>query len=172
MSCNINTVVLGGNLVRDPEVSYTPKGTAVLDISIANNEVWTDDAGEKHEEVTFVEVRFWGKQAENGGRLCHKGKPIVVEGRLSQQRWEDKETGKARSKTLIKASKFHFAGDSGGGRRPINEEPPPDHPAARRPAPAPPRRTGHQFGPQPTTPPPRVDDGPIMDGLDGDDIPF
>lgn len=172
MSMNVNLVIIGGNVVRDPELSYTPKGTPALDLSIANNKVWYSDDGEKKEKVSFIECRFWGKQAENVAKFFTKGKPILVEGELSQESWEDKETGKRRSKTLITARAFHFCGDGGGSRRTITDEPPPDHPATRRPDSAPARRSGHQFGPQPTRAADPVDDGPIMDGIDGDDIPF
>jgi single-strand DNA-binding protein len=78
---NLNRVLLIGNLTRDPETKYTPKGTAVTDIGLAVNRAWKDDSGEKKEEVTFVDVTLWGRQAEvaqeylKKGRAVHRGSP-------------------------------------------------------------------------------------------------
>ena len=81
-----NKVLLMGNLTRDPEVRYTPKGTAIANIGLAVNRRWTTDAGEQKEDVTFVDVEVWGRQAETVGQYLSKGKPIFVEGRLHHHR--------------------------------------------------------------------------------------
>ena len=91
-----NKVLLMGNLTRDPEVRYTPKGTAIATIGLAVNRRWTTDAGEQKEEVTFVDVEVWGRQAETVGQYLSKGKPIFVEGRLKLDSWEDKESGQKK----------------------------------------------------------------------------
>ena len=88
-----NKVMLIGNLTRDPEVRYTPKGSAVCDIGLAVNRVYTSDSGEKVEEVTFVDVVLWAKMAELAGKYLHKGRPVFIEGRLQMDSWEDKQTG-------------------------------------------------------------------------------
>src|SRR2546422_10909052 len=100
---NFNKVLLMGNLTRDPEVRYTPKGTAVAAIGLAVNRVWTTDTGEKKEEVTFVDVDLWSRNAEIAGQYLHKGSPLFVEGRLQLDTWDDKQTGQKRSKIKVVA---------------------------------------------------------------------
>jgi single-strand DNA-binding protein len=80
---SFNKVILMGNLTRDPELRYTPKGTAIAKIGLAVNRVWTNEAGEKKEEVTFVDVDVFGRTAENVGQYMRKGRPILIEGRSS-----------------------------------------------------------------------------------------
>ncbi len=105
---SLNKVILIGNLTRDPEVRYTPKGQAVCDISIAVNRKWRDEAGNQHEEVTYVEIVVWGKQAENCGQYLRKGSSACFEGRLQQESWEDKQTGQKRSKMCVVAEAVQF----------------------------------------------------------------
>jgi len=105
-----NKVLLMGNLTRDPEVRYTPKGTAVAAIGLAVNRVYTTDAGEKKEEVTFVDVEVWGRQAETAGEYLSKGRPVFVEGRLKLDSWDDKETGQKRSKLKVVGERIQFLG--------------------------------------------------------------
>ena len=112
---NFNKVLLMGNLTRDPEVRYTPKGTAIATIGLAVNRVWTTESGEKKEEVTFVDVDVWGRQAETIGQYMAKGRPIFIEGRLKLDQWDDKESGQKRSKLKVVCDQFHFL-DSGGNR--------------------------------------------------------
>ena len=83
---NLNKVMLIGNVTRDPEIKYTPKGSAVTDLGIAVNRVFTPDGGEKREETTFVDVTLWGRQAEIAGEYCKKGRSIYIEGRLQLDR--------------------------------------------------------------------------------------
>ena len=78
---NLNKVLLMGNLTRDPEVRYTPKGTAVAELGIAVNRIYSGENGEKREEVTFVDVTVWGRTAENVAEYLKKGRPVFIEGR-------------------------------------------------------------------------------------------
>ena len=114
---NYNKVILMGNLTRDPEVKYTSGGTAIANISMAINRTWTNKDGQKQEETTFVEVEAWDRQAEVIGQYFKKGKPIMVEGRLKYDQWDDKETGQKRSKLRVRLDRFEFldAGAGGGG---------------------------------------------------------
>jgi single-strand DNA-binding protein len=117
---NLNKVMLIGNLTRDPEVRYTPKGTAVADIGMAINRNYSLDDGERREETTFVDITFWGRQAEVLGQYMKKGRPLYVEGRLQLDSWDDKNTGQKRSKLKVVGENFQFlggreGGDGGGG---------------------------------------------------------
>lgn len=106
---SLNKVILIGNLTRDPEVRYTPKGAAVCDVSIAVNRKWRDEqTGESKEEVTFVEITVWGKQAENVWQYLRKGSSACFEGRLQQETWQDKDTGQKRSKLKVVAEGVQF----------------------------------------------------------------
>ena len=91
-----NKVLLMGNLTRDPEVRYTPKGTAIANLGLAVNRRWTTETGEQKEEVTFLDIEVWGRQAETVGQYLSKGKPIFVEGRLRLDSWDDKESGQKK----------------------------------------------------------------------------
>lgn len=115
-----NKALIMGNLVRDPELRYTPAGKAVCEISVAVNKTWKGDDGERREKVVYIGVVFWGKTAENVAKYFTKGKPIFVEGEITQDLWDDKETGKKREKTKIQGESFQFV----GGDRTQNEEAP------------------------------------------------
>ena len=112
---SFNKVILVGNLTRDPELRYTPKGTAIAKIGLAVNRVWTNEAGEKKEEVTFVDVDVFGRTAENVGQYMRKGRPILIEGRLKLDQWDDKQTGQKKSKLGVVAETVQFLGSSQGG---------------------------------------------------------
>jgi single-strand DNA-binding protein len=112
---SFNKVILVGNLTRDPELRYTPKGTAIAKIGIAVNRVWTNEAGEKKEEVTFVDVDVFGRTAENVGQYMRKGRPILIEGRLRLDQWDDKQTGQKKSKLGVVAETVQFLGSPTGG---------------------------------------------------------
>ena len=105
-----NKVLLMGNLTRDPEVRYTPKGTAVAALGLAVNRVYTTEAGEQKEEVTFVDIEVWGRQAETAGEYLSKGRPVFIEGRLRLDSWEDKESGQKRNKLKVVAERVQFLG--------------------------------------------------------------
>jgi single-strand DNA-binding protein len=112
---SFNKVILVGNLTRDPEVRYTPKGTAVTDIGLAVNRVYTTDNNEKREEVTFVDVTLWGRTAEIAGEYLKKGRPCLIEGRLQMDTWDDKQTGQKRSKLKVIGEALQLLGSRPGG---------------------------------------------------------
>jgi single-strand DNA-binding protein len=112
---SFNKVILLGNLTRDPEVRYTPKGTAVTDLGLAVNRTYTADNGEKREEVTFVDVTFWGRTAEVAGEYLKKGRPVFVEGRLQLDSWDDKQSGQKRSKLKVIGENMQMLGAPRGG---------------------------------------------------------
>lgn len=111
---SFNKVILVGNLTRDPELRYTPKGTAIAKLGLAVNRVWTNESGEKKEEVTFVDVDVFGRTAENVGQYMRKGRPILVEGRLRLEQWDDKQTGQKRSRLGVVAETVQFLGSPNG----------------------------------------------------------
>src|ERR1700744_4941261 len=112
---NLNKVMLIGNLTRDPEIKYTPKGTAIADIGMAVNRSYTADNGEKREEVTFIDVTLWGRTAEIVGEYCKKGRPIFIEGGRQLDQWDDKQTGQKRSKLKVVADNIQLLGGREGG---------------------------------------------------------
>jgi single-strand DNA-binding protein len=125
-----NKVLLMGNLTRDPEVRYTPKGTALANLGIAVNRVWTTESGEQKEEVTFVDIEVWGRQAETAGQYLSKGRPVFVEGRLKLDSWEDKESGQKRNKLKVVAERVQFLGAPRGGAE-FKDQAPSDEAPAR-----------------------------------------
>ncbi len=119
---SFNKVVLVGNLTRDPELRYTPKGTAIARIGLAINRTWRDpETNATKEEVTFIDIDAWGKQAETIAQYVKKGRPLLVEGRLKLDSWEDKNTKEKRSKLGVVLESFQFLdssqdrGGEGGG---------------------------------------------------------
>ena len=139
---SFNKVILMGNLTRDPELRYTPSGTAIAKMGLAVNRVWRDSEGQQKEEVTFVDVDAFGKQAETLGQYMQKGRPILVEGRLKLDQWEDKNTGQNRSRLGVVLERFSFVGGGGGqagggGAAPQQSAPPPSEPAGGPPVDAP-----------------------------------
>ena len=121
-----NRVILIGNITRDIEVRYIPSGTAVCDIGLAMNRKSKD----KPEEVTFVDVTLWGREAEVAGEYCRKGSPLQVEGRLTLDTWEDKQTGQKRSKLKVTGERIQLLGSKGDGTKsyqpPSQDTPQPD----------------------------------------------
>ena len=191
---SLNKVMLIGNLTRDPEVRFTPKGSAVCDLGVAVNRTYQTESGEKVQETTFVDVVVWSRLAELAGQYLHKGSPVFLEGRLQMDTWDDKATGQKRTKIRVVADNLQFLGagkreggpDEGGGHQSGG------YPGGgggyasgggsgggggggfQRPAPRP-------SGPPPqrqSAPPPsrqaadEFGEGPITDGLDSDEIPF
>ena len=114
---SFNKVILLGNLTRDPEVRYTPKGSAVTDIGLAVNRVYTTETGEKREEATFVDITLWGRTAEIAGEYLKKGRPVLIEGRLQLDTWDDKQSGQKKSKLKVvgEALQLLSSGQRGGG---------------------------------------------------------
>lgn len=107
---NLNKLFIGGNLTRDPELKYTTKGSAICKFGIAVNRKWKTEAGEEKEEVTFVDIDCFGKTAELIAKLFRKGKPILVEGRLKLDQWDDKQTGQKKSRLGVTMESFQFCG--------------------------------------------------------------
>ena len=112
---SFNKVILLGNLTRDPEVRYTPKGSAVCDLGIAVNRVYTTEGGERREEVTFVDVVLWARLAEIAGEYLRKGRPVFIEGRLQMDSWDDKQTGQKRTKLRVVGETMQLLGGRPGG---------------------------------------------------------
>ncbi len=106
---SLNKVLLIGNLTRDPELRYTPQGTAVVNIGLAVNRRWKDKTGQQKEDVCFITVVAWDKQAEVCNQYLHKGKPIFVEGRLQFRSWQD-NAGAKRSTIEVRAERIQFLG--------------------------------------------------------------
>jgi single-strand DNA-binding protein len=111
MSASLNSVFLIGNVTRDTELRFTPKGTPVSEISIAVNRKWKDGNDQKREEVTFVDVTFWGRTAEIAAEYLKKGAPAFIEGRLALDTWEDRETGQRRQKLKVVCENLQLLGD-------------------------------------------------------------
>lgn len=153
---SINKVILIGNLGRDPEVRYTPSGSAVCNISLATTRNWKNkDSGDKVEETEWHRVVFYDRLAEIAGEYLKKGRPVYVEGRLKTRKWQDKD-GVEKYTTEIIAEQMQLLGgregmgggddgggggysrgDEGGGEAPQRAARPPQRPAASRQAPAP-----------------------------------
>src|SRR5258706_6043957 len=130
---NFNKVILAGNLTRDPELRYTPKGTAIAKIGLAINRTWRNEAGETKEEVTFVDVDAFGRTAETIGQYLKKGRPILLEGRLRLDTWDDKQTNQKKSKLGVVLESFQFMdsqrpadGSQSPAPRPKAAAPPPE----------------------------------------------
>lgn len=140
---NLNQVTLAGNLTRDPELRYTPKGTAVGKLGLAINRTYSTPDGERKEETTFVDVDVFGKTAENVAQYLKKGSTILLTGRLKFDKWDDKQTGQKRNKLCVAADFVQF------GSKPAA-------PSASQPAPARPAPSAAS-----NTPP-----------TEGDDVPF
>ena len=128
---NLNKVLLMGNLTRDPELRYLQSGSAVCDFGLAVNRRWKSQAGEQKDEVTFVDVTFFGRTAEVISEFMKKGRPIFVEGRLKLDSWTGKD-GQKRSKLSVVGENMQFLdsrGAAGEGApkpaaKPAPEEPP------------------------------------------------
>jgi single-strand DNA-binding protein len=160
-----NKVILAGNLTRDPELRYTPSGTAIAKFGLALNRKWKDSqSGEMREEVTFVDVDAFGKQAELIGQYMKKGQPILVEGRLKMDSWEDKQTQQKKSRLGVVMEGMTFLGSGnrgeggdfgggGGGGSQYGGGAPSARPRPQQSAPPPPSNAGDM--------PPEEDDVPF-----------
>lgn len=137
---NFNRCILAGNLTRDPELKYLPSGSALCNFSLALNRLWSTETGEKREEVCFVDVTAFGKQGEVIAQYLRKGDPILVEGRLKTDSWDDKQTGQKRSKLGVVLESFSFMG---GDKKADGQRPAPQKPVGR-PAPNSPPGNGKE----------------------------
>jgi len=133
---------------------YTPKGSAVANFSLAVNRTWKTESGETKEEVSFIEVEAWGRQGEVIAQYMRKGRPLLVEGRLKQDTWEDKDTHKKQSKLKVVLEGFSFIDSKG------TEGGPPTAEAPRRAAPA------------AAAKPPEPSEGGEAPAAEEDDVPF
>lgn len=126
-----NRVTLIGNLTRTPELRKTKSDNSVTELGLALNRVWQNDSGQKQEEVTFVDVTLWGRNAENAVQYLQKGRSVLVEGRLQLETWQDKQSGQDRSKLKVVADLIQFLG--GGQERTLasGESAPADRSTAR-----------------------------------------
>lgn len=117
-----NKVLLMGNLTRDPQLSYTPNQTAVVDFGVATNRKWTGQDGTAHDETCFVDCRAFGRMAENINKYMTKGKPIFLEGRLTFDSWTAQD-GSKRSRLRVTVENFQFLpGQGSGGPTPPDME--------------------------------------------------
>lgn len=110
-----NRVILIGNLTRDPELRYTPQGTAVADLRLAVTTVRGRSGSERKEETLFIDCTVWDRQAETCSEYLSKGRPVLVEGRLIEDQWQDKETGERRSRIKVYVQNVQFLGGRDGG---------------------------------------------------------
>lgn len=117
---NYNRIILAGNLTKDPELRQTQSGMSICSATIAVNEKRVGKDGEKINSAVFVDFKAFGKAAENIARYFTKGKPILIEGRLSQESWEDKKSGQKRSRMIVIADWFSFVN---GGDKTNSAEP-------------------------------------------------
>ena len=153
---SLNKVFLMGNLTRDPELRYTPSGTAVADLRVAVNDSYTDREGKRVERTLFVDVVVWQRQAETACEYLSKGRPILVEGRLQMDEWENQQ-GEKRTKIRVVAQRVQFLGSPRGGEE-GDQRPAQRAEAAAQPAEAPAN-------------PPR-EEAPEPGDVGEDDIPF
>ncbi|HAL45851.1 MAG: hypothetical protein A2Y12_04250 [Planctomycetes bacterium GWF2_42_9] len=110
---SFNKVILLGNLTRDPQLSYLPSQTPVVDFGLATNRKWTSQDGQQREEACFVDCRAFGKPAETINKYCKKGKPLLVEGRLTFDSWTGKD-GEKKSKIRVTIETFQFVSSAPG----------------------------------------------------------
>ncbi len=146
---NYNRVILAGNLTRDPQLSYMPSGTPVVDFGLAINRKWKSQDGQQRDETCFVDCRAYQRSAETISQYMTKGRPLLVEGRLKLDQWEGKD-GQKRSKLYVVVDTFQFLGgrpEGGSGGAP----------ARGRPA---------------AVAEPGSEAPPLGDDIGGDDIPF
>lgn len=120
---NYNKVILVGHLTRDPQVKYTSGRTAVAEVGLAVSRKWYNKQTQQQEQETaFVDITFWGKTAETAGQYLNKGRPLLVEGYLKLDQWNDKQTGEKRSKLKVIGETMQFLGDNRGGQGQQNQQ--------------------------------------------------
>ena len=175
---SFNKVILMGNLTRDPQLKYLPSQTAVAEFGLAVNRKFRTQQGEDREEVAFIDCSAFGKTGEVINQYFTKGRPILVEGRLKYDQWEDKQGGGKRSRLTVVVENFQFVGgrdgqggpgggggmghDDAGGSHDYDQRPQRQAPARSAPA----ARTAPR--PAATQEPPFSEDQQFKD----DDIPF
>ncbi len=164
---NFNKVILMGNLTRDPQLSYLPSQTPVVEIGLAVNRRWRDQQGQQREDTCFIDCRCFGRQAEVINQYLSKGRPVLVEGRLDYDTWEAQD-GSKRSKHRVTIERFSFVDSQGGGGggNNYNNNQTRQAPPMGGPQQAPPQNNpqNDQQGPPPSS----YDE----DSIGGEDIPF
>jgi single-strand DNA-binding protein len=158
---SFNKVILLGNLTRDPELRYTPKGMAVARLGMAVNRSYKSESGETREEVTFIDIDAWGKQAELISQYLRKGSPLFMEGRLKLDQWDDKQSGQKVTKLRVVMETFQFVGGPRSGEGPGGGGPGPSTGPSSAPAPRPARPAAPAPAPDSDGPPPEDDDVPF-----------
>ena len=154
---SFNKVIIAGNLTRDPELRYTPNGKAIAKFALAVNRNWTTETGEKKEEVTFIDIDAFGRQAEVISQYMKKGRPLLVEGRLKLDQWDDKQTGQKKSRLGVVLESFSFIDSANRGEGGTQ---PPSSPA--------PARATRPAAPASSEAPPDADNAAPSE----DDVPF
>lgn len=152
-----------GRLTRDPEVRYTPSGTPVCDLGLATNRRIPAGEGQWKDETTYIDVTLWRRQAEVAGQYLAKGREVFIEGYLSMDSWEDKNTGQKRSKLKVVCDNMQLIGGGGGGQsgaRPQNQDSSYSQPQG----------SANQQAPAPTQQAPPSE--PAFEPEEEDDIPF
>jgi single-strand DNA-binding protein len=177
----LNKVFLMGNLTRDPELRRLPSGTAVTELGLALNRSFNGKDGERREEVVFIDVTVWDRQAETCCQYLKKGRAVHVEGYLKMDSWDDKTTGEKRTKLKVQADRVQFLDrkdDPGGGSMGSDDEYAAPAPAPRRSmSPEPrvangPARGGYPSTASPASAPRRNPAPPVDSDVEDDDIPF
>ena len=167
---SFNRVMLLGNLTRDPQLRYLPNNqTAIAEFGLACNRKFKTQSGEDREEVTFVDITAFGRQAEIINQYCQKGRPIFIEGRLKFDSWEDKNGGGKRSKLSVVVENFQLLGgrqDGGGGA------PPDEGGQPARSSPRPPQGRPQSNAPRGSAPPQEAPPIAEEEHFKEDDIPF
>ena len=161
-----NRAVVMGRLTRDPELRSIGNDRLVTTISLATNRNWTDANGQKQEETDFIDVDFWGKEAEEVSKLYKQGNHLLVEGRLSKQSWDDKTTGEKRSKICVTGEKFcmHEAYSDGAGADEREDPPSSSDPGSGDPGPTEPAPEAPHIDPH------RPDFDPVSQ--EDEEVPF
>ncbi len=132
---NLNKIMMIGNLTRDPQLSYLPSQTPVVEFGLATNRKWNDKAtGEQREETCFVDCRCYGRQAETINKYMRKGNQIFIEGRLQLDTWTSQE-GQKRSKHRVFVQSFQFLGSPGPSRPSASQDAPEPSGQAQQPTP-------------------------------------
>ena len=110
-----NKIILMGNLTRDPELRSTTSGSSVTSFALAVNRTWNNAQGERQEETSFIDCEAWGRTGETIAKYVSKGRQLLVSGRLRQDTWQDKDTGKNRSTLRVVVEEFSFVSDGSRG---------------------------------------------------------
>lgn len=162
---SFNQVTLLGNLVRDPEMRVTPRGTAITQFGLAVNRTFKDESGQSREEVLFIDCEAWSKTAEIISKYLYKGSPCLISGRLKQDQWEDKQTGQKRSKIKVVVDNVQFLGGRSQEGEGVQRDAPAEAPQVPQERHTP---SGERFKPRPGPDGAAFDPGDPLD----EDVPF